>query len=543
MAGRAGYAELTKPEWEIRKKEQLARLAEIRANHPRRIIPDHELEVAAAELDRSPRQVRRLLDAWDPSPPRPPLWVFAEWLIPLYYAHGWLKSLHEELMTTRTELVAAGQTVPAELSVIPNDYVTFWRAFDRLPKRTKEFGRRGAPGLRRRFVYLMWQARERNEIWQADCCKLDIWILPKGAKKPVRPWLITFLDDSTRMVMGAMLCLSQPTAEEVGAACVRAMRRKPTPIPGVWFGGRPGRILWDNGPEFIATLITLLAARLGFIGHAVARHTPTAKGKIERFFGTFQRWVLWRLPGYSKGPRSYTNRDVFKGKLSELLDEDQLWAHISERVDFYNFERPHQAHGKRPPLWKWSTDTTPLDEVPMADMRFALLLAKVAKRAHPNGIEHRGTFFVSLDGTYDDLVGEWVQIATLPHDRSFIEVFDSDGKWVCTAYPQGTFSPEQVYELEVRRRRQYRPLIEAAEDAHGLHVARAEAMDASTGAMPGLVATALSRRADPVTGKAKPKTAATRDVVPDDDWLGASHRAADLARAASAPDGPSEHAP
>jgi len=539
MAGRTGWAGLTKPEWEVRKKEQIARLADIRANHPRQIIPEHELEVAAAELDRSSSQVRRMLNQWDPAPLRPPLWVFAPWLLSLYYAHGWLKSLHQDLLQTRAELAAAGSEVPRELRDVPTDYVTFWRSFDRLPKRIKEFGHRGAPGLRRRFVYLIWQAKERNEIWQADCCRLDIWILPRGCAKPIRPWLIIFLDDCTRMVMGAMLCLSQPTAEEVGAACVRAMRRKPTPIPGVWFGGRPQVVLWDNGAEFVAHLITLLAARLGFVGRAVARATPTKKGKVERFFGTFQRWVLWQLPGYSKGPRSYTDRDVFKGKLSELLDEDQLWAHISERIDFYDFERPHTAHGKRSPLWKWSNDTTPLDEVPMEDMRFALLLSKIRKRAHPNGIEHRNQFFVSLDGAYDDLVGEWVQIATLPHDLSFIEVFDSDGKWVCTAYPQGTFSPEQAYELDARRRRQYRPLIEAVEEAHGLHVARAEAQDASTGAMPGLVATALSRRTQPVTRKVAP-TAPAQPTVPDDGWLDASHRAAEQGRAPLASSGASE---
>lgn len=541
MAGRTGFADLTKAEWEIEKKGQLARLAEIRANHPRHIVPEHELEVAAAELDRSPGQVRRMLDQYDPPPPRPPLWVFAPWLIPLYYAHGWLKSLHEELLQTRAELAAEGSEVPADLAEIPGNYVTFWRAFNRLPKRTKEFGHRGAPGLRRRWIYLTWQAKERNEIWQADCCKLDIWILPKGKKKPVRPWLIVFLDDCTRMVMGAMLCLAQPTAEEVGAACVRAMRRKPTPIDGVWFGGRPGRILWDNGPEFIAELITMLASRLGIIGHAVARHTPTKKGKIERWFGTIQRWALFQLPGYTKGPRSYSNRDVFRGDLSELLDEDQLWVHLSERIDYYDFHRPHRAHQKRPPLWKWANDTTPLDEVPMDEMRFALLLAKVDKRAHPNGIEHRGVFYISLDGTYDEVVGEWVKIATLPHDDSFIEVFDAEGKWVCTAYPQGTFSPEEIYELEVRRRSQYRSLIGSAEEAHDLHVARAEAMDASTGAMPGLVATSLSRRTDPVS---RPPTPAPPEeaTVEDDDWLGASHRAAELGRATLAPDAAPEDA-
>ena len=112
MAGRAGYADLTKADWEVEKKSQLARLAEIRATHPRRKVPEHELDIAAAALDRTPGQVRRLLNQYDPQPPRPPVRVFAPWLIPLYYAHGWVRSLHQELLQTRSELAAEGSKVP-----------------------------------------------------------------------------------------------------------------------------------------------------------------------------------------------------------------------------------------------------------------------------------------------------------------------------------------------------------------------------------------------------------------------------------------------
>jgi transposase InsO family protein len=99
---------------------------------------------------------------------------------------------------------------------------------------------------------------------------------------------------------------------------------------------------WDNGMEFLAKLVTLLATALCFDAFAVAPYHPMGKGKIERFFRTLQTWALMRLPGYSKGPRTTDKTDVFYGNVEDLLSDEPVIADIRERIDYYIFERPHR---------------------------------------------------------------------------------------------------------------------------------------------------------------------------------------------------------
>lgn len=531
MARRSDFAGMTKAEWVVLRKEELARLATIRDHAPRHEVPMHELAKTADVLDRCVDQVRRMLNADFGRPRRPAAFTFDKWLLPLLYAHGQLLALHEDLIDTRRDLLAAGLAVPPELSDIPESYQTFWCAYSKLPRRVQEFHRKGANGFRQRMVYLLWSATERNEIWQGDSCCLDIWIRPKGHSTALRPWLIVFVDDKTRMVMGAMLCLQQPTAEEAAACLVRAMRRKSTPLDGVWFGGVPGQVLCDNGPEFKGEILTMLTSRLSAEGmpvvmRAVLRYTPTLKGKVERWFGYFQKRVLWSLSGYSKGPRSYTNRDVFRGSLNELMDEDQLWAHINERIEHHNFRRVHRSLGRRTPLAMWAEDTTPLVELDMSKVRFALLLAKKSHTAHRYGVEYRSQIYLSFDDAYDDVVGEKVLVGAIPHDRTFIELFRADGSWICTAYPKETFDHRQAANQSDRRRELYKEVMGATDEAHALGVARQEAIGVD-GAMPSLVATSLSRRSHPVTRPARVTGSALAPAGPvDDEWLAASRRAA-----------------
>ena len=504
---RTSWAGMTQAEWEVVRKDEVSRLAVIRDRHPRGEIPLLEIRRAGALLDRSDAQIRRYVAAEKPCPQRQP-WEFPAWLVPLVYATGFLQPLYEDLVATRDAMPA--DQVPRELQDIPGSFVTFWRAWQRLPLRVREFGQTGAKSFRRRVVYLRWEATERNETWQADATQLDIWVLPKGRKVPVRPWLVVIIDDYSRMVMGAVLTLAPPDAEEVAACFVRALRPTVTPVAGVTVGGVPGQVLIDNGAEFRNELVTMLSAAVGFVVHPVARYTPTSKGKVERFLGSLTSWVCRGLPGYSRGPRSYTDRDVFFGRVEDLLDEDDLWAFLEQRIARYNYARQHRALGCTP-FERWLADTTPVTVPDPAALRHGLLLSSKKRRAEPDGVRMGSTLYIALDGAYDHHVGEWVQVARLPHDTSFVEIYDTAGTWICTAYPQGSATLDERAALSTRRRAQYHELIGAAEEAHDLHVARAEALDAE-GNGPSLTATALSRRYPEVTESVVAATSAEEPV-------------------------------
>jgi transposase InsO family protein len=519
MAGRASWAGMTEPEWEVARKEVVERLAAIRDADQRNEIPTLEIRRAGALLDRSDAQIRRYVAAQVPCPDRE-VWEFPGWLVPLVYATGHLQPLYEDLIKTRDSL--PHDDTPEELRNLPGSFSTFWRAWQRLPLRTREFGKKGAKSFRRRVVYLRWEATERNETWQADATQLDIWVLPQGRKLPVRPWLVVIIDDYSRMVMGAMVTLAQPNAEEVAACFVRALRPTVSPATGVTIGGVPGQVLTDNGSEFRNELLTMLAINVGFVVHPVARYTPTSKGKVERFIGSITRWVCQGLPGYSRGPRSYTNRDVFLGQVTDLLDEDALWAVVNARIEHYNFHRQHRALGCTP-FERWMSDTTPITAADPLALRHGILLSAKRRRAEPDGVRMGAVVYVALDGGYDDYVGEWVQVACLPHDTSFIEIYDANGAWICTAYPQGSATLDELTALSTRRRKHYREVIGAAEEAHSIHVARAEALDAE-GNGPSLTATALARRLPELEATAPMATAPAEE--PDvEEWLDESWEA------------------
>jgi putative transposase len=492
------------------------------ASHSRgNMVPDWALEAAAHRLGYSPGHVRRLVLAR--TGPRRRRWDVGEWLLPLWYAHGNLRALHDDLLATRAELHATGALVPIELEQVPAAYVTFWRAFDRLPERYKVFPGKGANGVRSRLVSLRWEAERRNEIWQADCCLLDIWVRPTRARKAVRPWLIVFLDDHSRLIVAATMCLTQPSAEETAATCARAMRLKTSPDGQVIYGGKPDRVLWDNGAEFIATLMTTLATEVGFVGKPVMRHTPTHKGKVERFFGVFQRWVLLSLPGYSKSPKLSDGSAVFLGDPAELLTDEQLWAHIAERIDVYNWQRPHSALGGHTPGRVWADDATALVEVPDAALRAAVLRSSRLAVAHGDGVAFRSTRYLSIDAAYDDWIGERVEIGYLPHDGSIIELFAPSGEWICTAYAQDRFSDSELYSMLRRRQSALDEIETAALEAKALRIERAATIRTGEGRAASLVATSLARR----SGRVVDPTAAAPQptLIPDEAWLAASRDA------------------
>lgn len=478
----------------------------------RGVISDHEIMVSADRLGCSTGHVRRLL-VEVLGRRRQPRWEVEEWLLPLLYAHGNITALHDDLIAARQELVDAGDRVPVELERVPAEYASFRRAFKRLPASLVDFPRTGTNGLRRRMLHLTWNAEHRNQVWQADSCNLDIWIVPSRCRTPVRPWLVAFLDDRHRMVVGAALCVDTPTGDATAATAAAAMQVRPFEVADGVFGGRPERILVDNGPEWRGKSFTTFMAAVGTAATPTLRYTPTQKGKIERWFGTFQRWVLASLPGYSKGPKSWSGTQLFKGDLSDLLDEHELWRHISERIVFYNEHRVHRALGMSP-AESWLTDANPLLEVEPAAVRLAVVRHPTMRVAHRDGIHFRQRVYLATAASYDDWIEERVRVGYLPHDDRQVELFTPQGQWIATATRSDLVDDVDKLRVVARRFDAYEYVRDMAIEARDLrHERSRHATD--DGVMPSLT-TLLIRR----TGTDAAVT--TTPVVPDAGFLDAT---------------------
>ena len=148
-----------------------------------------------------------------------------------------------------------------------------------------------------------------NQLWQTD---LFTFVLKRQNR---RVYLVAFMDDHSRFIVGYGLHASQSTA-----LVLEVLRAA---IAGY---GTPEEILTDNGTQYV----TWRGKSQFTQGAGEARHQadrgqpqrPQTLGKIERFWGT-----LWR---------ECVESAVF-------LDLDDARRRIGLFIDHYNFQRSHQG--------------------------------------------------------------------------------------------------------------------------------------------------------------------------------------------------------
>ncbi len=148
-----------------------------------------------------------------------------------------------------------------------------------------------------------------NDLWQSDLFTFTL------KRQNRRVYLVAFLDDHSRFVVGYGLHATQSTALvlEVLRAAVTNYRA-------------PREVLTDNGSQYVtwrgrSAFSKELSAR--GIRHVVATpRRPQTLGKIERFWGS-----LWR---------ECVETAVFR-------DLDDARKRIGLYCDHYNFQRPHQG--------------------------------------------------------------------------------------------------------------------------------------------------------------------------------------------------------
>ena len=152
--------------------------------------------------------------------------------------------------------------------------------------------------------------RERpNELWQTD---LFTFVLRRQNR---RVYLVGFMDDSSRFVVGYGLHASQSTSLvlEVFRAAVATY-------------GAPKEVLTDNGSQYVTwrgkSAFAKECERQGIKQIVASPHRPQTLGKVERFWGT-----LWR--------------ECLEAAI--FLDLEDARRRIGLFIDHYNFRRPHQG--------------------------------------------------------------------------------------------------------------------------------------------------------------------------------------------------------
>lgn len=196
-----------------------------------------------------------------------------------------------------SDMLARGPALPASPSSVA-------RVLHEAGYELEEVPTRPHPDKVRRF-----ERAAPNELWQTD---LFTFVLKRQNR---RVYLVAFLDDHSRFLVGYGLHATQSTALVLEA--VRA---------AVTNYGAPTEMLTDNGSQYVTwrgkSVFSKELEQRG-IRQIVARpRHPQTLGKIERFWGT-----LWR---------ECVEAAVF-------IDLEDARRRIGHFIDHYNFHRPHQG--------------------------------------------------------------------------------------------------------------------------------------------------------------------------------------------------------
>jgi putative transposase len=307
-----------------------------------------------------------------------------------------------------------------------------------------DYARGGSAGYREHQLYLRNDYPHRMHSLLLDHTELPIFVVPRGLKHAVKPWITAVMDGSTRYVLSWVVTFGRPTAEEVRAALVQAMTLRLAPDGDTVVGGRPLKAVWDRGLEFLATLITESCLRLNVMPIALPAYSPHLKGRLERFWRTLKTSLLPPLPGYSEGPHDLRGNSAIA---DAALGEDEFLVLLADWMDDYTVNHVIRTTGMTP-LQAWRADGTPLDEIAPEQLWHDFLVSKDRCKVNRTGIR-----WDTIDWFAPELVdniGRHVAIRHLPHDRSFIEVF-LDGVHLCTAVPVQTATDETKHEAIERR--------------------------------------------------------------------------------------------
>jgi transposase InsO family protein len=118
-----------------------------------------------------------------------------------------------------------------------------------------------------------------GSMWQADTCYFPY--IPAGNGKKERTYLISIVDDHSRMIVGARLFFED-----------NAYNFQKVFKDAVSMAGIPHKLYVDHGPSYENSQITFICGSIG----TVLLHAPikdgAAKGKCERTFGVLKsRWL------------------------------------------------------------------------------------------------------------------------------------------------------------------------------------------------------------------------------------------------------------
>jgi putative transposase len=311
-----------------------------------------------------------------------------------------------------------------------------------IEKHTARYGREAARQLYRSVKgHVFTNAPlERAEI---DHTVLDLFVVDDRVWLPLgRPCFTACIDDYTRCILGISLSFTPPSFNTV-ARCLKdsflpkaRLQEEYPDVTSEWHAhGVMTELVLDNGLDFHSRSLEQVCGSLGITMRYAARKEPWFKGKIERFFGTFNRAIAHVNPGttfsniFDKGDYDPAKHSVIT--LSTLQTIVRKWI-----ADVYH--QQYQRGIETTPTLMWE-NTIRLEDIRLPDD--TAHLDSIMGRSHDRTITHKGVEFEGLFYNSAELT-EWRQTQG-PKIKAEIRVDESDLGFIYVLSPK-IYKPYRV---------------------------------------------------------------------------------------------------
>jgi putative transposase len=240
---------------------------------------------------------------------------------------------------------------------------------------------------------------ERAEI---DHTHLDLFVVDDKTSLPLgRPYVTACIDSYTRCILGIYVGFNPPSYQSV-AACLKDcflpkinLREEYPGIVNEWAAhGVMRQLVVDGGQEFYSKSLEQVCLSLGIEWCAAPRREPWFKGKIERFFGTFNRGIAHGIPGTTFS-NIFEKDDYDPSKHAVVTFSTLKWIVRKWIADVYHQEIHRSL--QTTPARMWASSIRPEDiRLPDESTQLDAIMGRIYRRVLTHkGIEFEGLFYSS----------------------------------------------------------------------------------------------------------------------------------------------------
>ena len=420
------------------------------------VVPNSLVRAAAARLDLSTKQVRRLIR--DGVSESPPAFKITDEHLHLYYATG-------------ANGAKAVRDAALHRIQIPVGERQFRRALSngQVDQALVRGAKEGYAGVISAAGYAKKYVPHKAHTYASDASPMCLMVRESKNGPVVDLWETSTIDECTRFALAVSTTIGPPDLSVVVANFAAAVGGYEAD-DGTYLGGKPDFVLTDNGGEFKGMAVTSGLVRVGVIQYvdrdslteASATTTPNVDlatgellngepepgavlapvgdgapvkkiftnvespwedGRVERYHQTGQRDFSQDLPGFVN-PRWSTfrqlkQREYWKANPDQLLLKEQVDVMFRRFHMAYNFERIHSSLHGRTPFQAWVADPHVPERPDAEALRLAMLSEtdRVVTKGHVK-FDHHEYYAPELNAHN----GQRVEVRYLPGRLETVEI-------------------------------------------------------------------------------------------------------------------------